>query len=42
MSRKFILPALALALSFGASALSSAKSITLPPDGIQLKASPLP
>ena len=34
--------AIAAAVSLGAATLSSAKSITLPPDGVQLKPSPLP
>jgi mono/diheme cytochrome c family protein len=44
MSRKsFIAVALsALAVCMGATGLSSAKSITLPPDGVQLTASALP
>ena len=33
--------AIAAAVSLGAATLSSAKSITLPPDGVQLKPSPL-
>jgi mono/diheme cytochrome c family protein len=42
-SKAFITTAVsALALCLGATGLSSAKSVTLPPDGVQLKASALP
>ena len=42
-SKAFIVTAVStLALCLGAVGLSSAKSVTLPPDGVQLKASALP
>jgi sulfite dehydrogenase (cytochrome) subunit B len=44
MNSKAIIAAVipAIVLGFGGAALAATKTITLPPDGVQLKSSPLP
>ncbi len=42
MNRKAIIAIAALGLALGATGSAAAKTITLPPDGVQLKPSPLP